>query len=125
MTVAEFNEWVWYYGSFGTKGMESFDEKTKDAIIEAWAAVANDLDDLTDAEADEIINAYHKDTLYTVTFNCKDSEGYYTGVGGTVGYDEELTDTYENSMFFETKEEAESWIEKNKDSWGYGDFSIN
>lgn len=38
---------------------------------------------------------------------------------GTVSYDGNYTNVYENQMFFDTEEAAQEWIDENKDKWAY------
>nr|DAU19758.1 MAG TPA: Protein of unknown function (DUF3622) [Caudoviricetes sp.] len=43
-----------------------------------------------------------------------------------VAYDEKgLTNTMECALTFDTEQEAQEWVEKNKDKWNYfGEFEI-
>lgn len=127
MKLNEFDSLVWNYGASGTKELEGYSDRVKDAVIECWSRIQSELDE-DDDDFEKMsklyINGHFLDTKYTINFSCVDSNGYYTGENSMVCYDGNQTNTYENAMFFDTKEEAEKWISEHKTEWN-GELSVN
>lgn len=128
MKKEEFSSLVWNYGASGTKEIEGYPQRVQDSVIECWSRIQSELDEDDDSfevDSKKYINGHWLDTFYYVNYSEKDSEGYYTGVGGMVDYENNgITNQEDLAMSFETGEEAQKWIDEHKDEWIYGELSV-
>lgn len=129
MTRESFIELVYNYGASGDKVFEGLNLKDaqKEDVAIAWGEFdVDDTDEETDEKFGNYYNSFVLDGKWGVNYDPTDFDGNCKGIGGMVCYDEKsLTSTLENALLFETEEEAQEWVEKNKDDWDYfGKFTI-
>lgn len=129
MTRESFIELVYNYGASGDKVFEGLNLKDaqKEDVAIAWGEFdVDDTNEETDEKFGNYYNSFVSDGKWYVNYDPKDLDGYFTGQGGMVAYDEKgLTNTMENALSFDTEQEAQEWVEKNKDEWNYfGEFTI-
>lgn len=128
ITEKDFVELVYNYGASGDKVFEELN--LKPAQIEdvacAWAEFDEDDSEAeTDKKFADYFPGFELDGKWYVNYNEKDLSGYYTGVGGMVDEDNKgIANSQDYAMKFDTKEEAESWVETHAEEWIHGDLSV-
>lgn len=120
MNKEEYKELV---EKFIDNGSEAFDGlKLTEGQMQVVEMAAEDFEDFQRVE--ELFGSFVLDGKFFVQVEYYDSEGCVRyGQGGRIDFDEKgFANLDENALAFDTQEEAEDWIEKNKDKWGCGEF---
>lgn len=131
LTRAEVQDLLFNYGASGTKVFDAYAEITesqKQDIVEGWSDYSNgNLDEVeTEELVDRVTRYFNNDRFFIINYDEKSLNGYSTGNGGMICYDEKtITNTLENALGFETKKEAEDYVSTHKDEWIYGELTIN
>lgn len=125
MKLNEFDSLVWKYGASGTKELEGYSDRVKDAVFECWSRIQDELDEEDDDFEEKsklYINGHYKESLYHVYWE-RYSDGWAVD-SGMVDYAGDSTSSLDFAMDFETEEEAEEWIAKHKEEWGNTELHV-
>lgn len=130
LTRLEVQDLLFNYGASGTKVFDAYAEITegqKQDIVEGWSDYFNgNLDEVeTEELIDRITRYFNNDRFFIINYDEKSLDGYSTGNGGMICYDEKtITNTLENALGFEIRKDAEEYVAKHKDEWVYGTLTI-